>query len=60
MTHCSSIASLFFLVDKTKLKGISDSGHGGQTPDLDGDEDDGFDEGMYWHFDSLEFYSWPP
>ena len=23
-----------------------DSGHGGQTPDLDGDEDDGFDEGF--------------
>ena len=22
-----------------------DSGHGGQTPDLDGDEADGFDEG---------------
>ena len=24
---------------------LSDSGHGGQTKDLDGDEDDGFDEG---------------
>jgi hypothetical protein len=24
-----------------------DSGHGGQTPDLDGDEIDGFDEGVY-------------
>ena len=24
----------------------SDSGHGGQTKDLDGDEEDGYDEGM--------------
>jgi hypothetical protein len=24
-----------------------DSGHGGQTKDLDGDEGDGFDEGQY-------------
>ena len=24
---------------------LSDSGHGGQTKDLDGDEDDGYDEG---------------
>ena len=23
------------------------SGHGGQTPDLDGDEDDGYDEVIY-------------
>lgn len=25
-----------------------DSGHGGQTKDLDGDEEDGYDEGLYW------------
>lgn len=25
---------------------ILDSGHGGQTKDLDGDEEDGFDEGI--------------
>lgn len=25
---------------------MPDSGHGGQTKDLDGDEDDGFDEGQ--------------
>lgn len=24
-----------------------DSGHGGQTKDLDGDEDDGYDEGKH-------------
>ncbi len=26
---------------------MASSGHGGQTPDLDGDEDDGFDEVIY-------------
>jgi hypothetical protein len=26
---------------------LSDSGHGGQTKDLDGDEADGFDEGCF-------------
>jgi metacaspase-1 len=26
---------------------VADSGHGGQTPDLDGDEDDGYDEVIY-------------
>ena len=28
---------------------IPDSGHGGQTKDLDGDEEDGFDEGQKFH-----------
>ena len=28
----------------TYIRGV-DSGHGGQTKDLDGDEDDGYDEG---------------
>ena len=27
---------------------LLDSGHGGQTKDLNGDEVDGFDEGAYW------------
>lgn len=26
----------------------TDSGHGGQTKDLDGDEGDGFDEGLFF------------
>ena len=26
---------------------LTDTGHGGQTPDLDGDEDDGYDEVIY-------------
>ena len=26
---------------------LTRSGHGGQTPDLDGDEDDGYDEVIY-------------
>ena len=32
---------------------IIDSGHGGQTPDLDGDEIDGLDEGYLFRFTSL-------
>lgn len=35
-----SIATLF------SLSYCADSGHGGQTPDLDGDEIDGYDEGQ--------------
>jgi hypothetical protein len=31
-----------------------DSGHGGQTKDLDGDEDDGYDEGSILSFSSLD------
>lgn len=45
--------SLFFhckhlYCDSLQLSEVSviDSGHGGQTKDLDGDEDDGFDEGI--------------
>jgi hypothetical protein len=47
MTHCSSIVRGHFhghlpvFVTYT----IIDSGHGGQTKDLDGDEEDGYDEG---------------
>lgn len=29
------------------LSNLLDSGHGGQTKDLDGDEDDGYDEVIY-------------
>lgn len=29
------------------LMGFVDSGHGGQTEDLDGDEEDGYDEVIY-------------
>ena len=43
--HCKSLRGLTFglLIEKNV-----DSGHGGQTKDLDGDEDDGYDEGS-WH-----------
>lgn len=47
MTHCSSIVRgyfhghLYLLITHSKI----DSGHGGQTKDLDGDEEDGYDEG---------------
>jgi hypothetical protein len=27
---------------------LLDSGHGGQTKDVDGDEGDGFDEGLFY------------
>ena len=42
--HCESFSHKFY-----KLYIISplDSGHGGQTKDLDGDEADGYDEGKY-------------
>ena len=30
-----------------ELEADGDSGHGGQTEDLDGDEDDGYDEVIY-------------
>ena len=33
---CCSVTNSFLILD---------SGHGGQTRDLDGDEDDGYDEG---------------
>ena len=41
--HCkaSSIYDMYFF----SLSSFPDSGHGGQTKDLDGDEGDGYDEG---------------
>jgi len=41
--HCKSHVFLCFILC---LMGNSDSGHGGQTKDLHGDEIDGFDEGF--------------
>ena len=45
MTRCFSTVSM----NISDYKGVDlmylDSGHGGQTKDLDGDEADGFDEG---------------
>ena len=47
MTRSSSIVCDYL---HSKLQAahalLSDSGHGGQTPDKDGDETDGFDEGV--------------
>lgn len=47
-TLCSSTSRLSL---KTRAQGSADlvcsSGHGGQTEDLDGDEDDGYDEVIY-------------
>ena len=40
--HCKFLYGLTFgLLNEKNV----DSGHGGQTKDLDGDEDDGYDEG---------------
>jgi metacaspase-1 len=41
--HCGSN----FPVVKVKLKGVSDSGHGGLTKNLTGQEESGFDDGVY-------------
>lgn len=48
MTHCSFTVShsLLQLCVLLRLLAILDSGHGGQTKDLDGDEADGYDEGQ--------------
>ena len=40
---------MLILLSHTFLFSV-DSGHGGQTPDLDGDEMDGFDEGVWYTF----------
>lgn len=45
----------FSIVSPTSLYDILysfllDSGHGGQTKDLDGDEADGFDEGCFYFY----------
>ena len=41
--HCK-VGSMYYNIYLFSLF-LSDSGHGGQTKDLDGDEDDGYDEG---------------
>lgn len=47
MTLCSFTVSCRFFGDMFKpSQNIADSGHGGQTKDLDGDEADGYDEGV--------------
>ena len=47
MIRYSSIVGRRFFCSRATPKDITDSGHGGQTEDLDGDEDDGYDEGVY-------------
>ena len=42
--HCRT--PLFSVTRATPMD-ITDSGHGGQTKDLNGDEQDGYDEGGY-------------
>lgn len=45
MMHCSSTVSPSTTMNRHTLDVFSDSGHGGQTKDTDGDEGDGYDEG---------------
>jgi hypothetical protein len=45
MTRYSSIVRALFPVIYPVVTHQIDSGHGGQTKDLDGDEEDGYDEG---------------
>ena len=50
MTPCSSTSEHIVPFHQKLCPGsslIRSSGHGGQTPDLDGDEDDGYDEVIY-------------
>ena len=44
--HCKPVSFMGYVSFFLFLL-LLDSGHGGQTPDLDGDEDDGFDEGGF-------------
>jgi hypothetical protein len=47
MTRCFSIVCLATLkLVRRAFSSCLDSGHGGQTKDQDGDEDDGYDEGF--------------
>jgi hypothetical protein len=48
MTLCSSTvrSHIGYLFYQQGIKDPLDSGHGGQTKDLDGDEADGYDEGV--------------
>ena len=47
MIHCSFIIQVSYARPKTSDERLTCTGHGGQTPDLDGDEDDGYDEVIY-------------
>lgn len=47
MTRSSSIVRPVLRADLGANR-VEDSGHGGQTKDLDGDEADGYDEGLFW------------
>ena len=47
MIPCSSIVSSPRYTFQANLIVLIDSGHGGQTRDLDGDEVDGLDEGTW-------------
>jgi len=56
MTLCSSTVRIVPIHNSRDFSYIGkiDSGHGGQTKDLDGDEEDGYDEGdrlSNWCFD---------
>jgi hypothetical protein len=60
---CSSIASSFILIIhllRLVIVRRADSGHGGQTKDLDGDEADGYDEGFPFYLALLvaEILKW--
>jgi len=46
--HCSFTTLVCLALEVVaRIWLIRISGHGGQTPDLDGDEDDGYDEVIY-------------
>ena len=47
MIPCSSTVSGYRPLTSSDLR-FEDSGHGGQTKDLDGDEEDGYDEGGFY------------
>ena len=62
MTLCFSIVCFFTSkLFKVVLNSCLDSGHGGQTKDLNGDEADGYDEGFSQspHRYSLHLYGIP-
>jgi hypothetical protein len=50
--YFSIVSSASCMIYVPSFPSLLDSGHGGQTKDLDGDEGDGFDEGcFYFYFD---------
>lgn len=48
--HCTPLLLSFLIYLLTQPQFFADSGHGGQTRDLDGDEIDGYDEGQFQLF----------